>query len=236
MTAPCLMPDVDFAHAGKSLSIALPGNISINTDAAIKSLEMGFLPISSLTSEAGATYLNPREPEFRLDFLTTRHREREKTYSHPQLGVNMQPMPFMEYSLEDVQQAVLFSGDTVVLANVPTPARYALHKLIVYGERKGAFAAKSAKDIKQAGLLLMRLRELRASDIAEAWADLVARGPGWRSRARNGAEALARQFPELHVKQLLAESPAAVPRKRKAPARRAAAAKPAKAKRRSAPG
>ena len=228
--------DVDFAHAGKSLSIALPSNITINTDAAIKSLEMGFLPISSLNSEAGATYLNPREPEFRLDFLTTRHREREKTYSHPQLGVNMQPMPFMEYSLEDVQQAVLFSGDTVVLANVPSPARYALHKLIVYGERKGAFATKSAKDIKQAGLLLMRLRELRASDIAEAWADLVARGPGWRSRARNGAEALARQFPELHVKQLLAESPAAVPRKRKAPARRAAAAKPAKAKRRSAPG
>ncbi len=197
--------DVDFAHAGKSLSIALPGNTRVNTDAAIKSLEMGFLPVSSLSAEAGATYLNPREPEFRLDFLTTRHRDREKIYSHPQLGVNMQPLAFMEYLLEDVQQAVLFSGDTVILANVPSPARYALHKLIVYGERKGAFATKSAKDLKQAGLLLLRLRELRPSDIAEAWRDLVGRGSGWRSRARAGADALAKQVPELNVKQLIAE-------------------------------
>ncbi len=224
--------DVDFAHAGKSLSIALPANITINTDAAIKSLEMGFLPISGLSTEPGATYLNPREPEFRLDFLTTRHREREKTYSHPQLGVNMQPLPFMEYSLEDVQQAVLFSGDTVVLVNVPSPARYALHKLIVHGERKGAYATKSAKDIQQAGFLLKRLKELRPSDIAEAWRDLASRGPGWRSRARNGVEALSKQFPELRAKQLLAEMPGAVSgvtrKKKTAPVRRAGGAKSAK--------
>ena len=199
--------DVDFAHVGKSLSIALPSNISINTDAAITSLEMGFLPISSLNTGAGASYLNPREPEFRLDFLTTRHREGEKTYSHPQLGVNMQPLPFMEYSLQDVQQAVLFSGETVVLVNVPSPARYALHKLIVYGERKGAYAAKSAKDIQQAGFLLSRLKALRPSDIAEAWRDLVGRGPGWRSRARNGVEALSKRFPELGAQQLLRVAP-----------------------------
>lgn len=195
--------DVDFAHAGKSLSIALPSNITINTDAAIRSLEMGFLPVSTLGSEAGATRLNPREPEFRLDFLTTRHREGEKTYRHPQLGVNMQPLPFMEYSLQDVQQAVLFAGETVVLVNVPSPARFALHKLIVFGERKGAFATKSAKDLSQAGLLLSRLVELRPSDILEAWRDLIGRGPGWRSRARNGADALAQRFPELGVSKLL---------------------------------
>ena len=224
--------DVDFAHAGKSLSIALPSNITINTDAAITSLEMGFLPISSLNTEAGATYLNPREPEFRLDFLTTRHREGEKTYNHPQLGVNMQPLPFMEYSLQDVQQAVLFSGETVVLVNVPSPARYALHKLIVYGERKGAYAAKSAKDIQQAAFLLSRLKELRPSDIAEAWRDLIGRGPGWRSRARNGVEALSRQFPEVGAKEFLGEAPGlavSVTRKKKAvPVRRTVGARPRK--------
>ena len=232
--------DVDFAHAGKSLSIALPSNITINTDAAIKSLEMGFLPVSSLNSEAGATYLNPREPEFRLDFLTTRHRDREKNYRHPQLGVNMQPLPFMEYSLQDVQQAVLFSGDTVVLANVPSPARYALHKLIVYGERKGAFATKSSKDVKQAGFLLTRLTELRPSDIAEAWEDLVGRGGGWRSRARNGVEALSKQFPELQAKRILAEPPVpgsgGVRKKRSIPASRASRVRPVAPKRKTRAG
>jgi hypothetical protein len=178
---------VDSDDSGKSLSIALPSNITINTDAAITSLEMGFLPISSLNTAAGATYLNPREPEFRLDFLTTRHREGEKTYSHPQLGVNMQPLPFMEYSLRDVQQA---------------------------------------------GFLLSRLKELRPSDIAEAWRDLIGRGPGWRSRARHGVEALSRQFPELGAKELLGEAPGlavSVTRKKKAvPVRRTVGARPRK--------
>lgn len=64
--------DVDFAHAGKSLSIALPGNVEVNVHRAIESLEMGFLPISGIAGKTGATYLNPREPDFRLDFLTPR--------------------------------------------------------------------------------------------------------------------------------------------------------------------
>ncbi|MHB9159186.1 MAG: GSU2403 family nucleotidyltransferase fold protein, partial [Thiobacillus sp.] len=38
--------DVDFAHAGKSVSIALPSNIEVDVHRAIESLEMGFLPIS----------------------------------------------------------------------------------------------------------------------------------------------------------------------------------------------
>ena len=133
---------------------------------------------------------------------------------------------------QDVQQAVLFSGETVVLANVPSPARYALHKLIVYGERKGAYAAKSAKDIQQAAFLLSRLKELRPSDIAEAWRDLIGRSPGWRSRARNGVEALSRQFPELGAKELLGEAPGlavSVTRKKKAvPVRRTVGARPRK--------
>src|SRR5262249_50874641 len=143
------------------------------------------------------TYLNPRQPDFRLDFLTTRTREGEKPYHHPQLGITMQPLPFMEYSLEDVRQAVLFSGDIAVLVNVPSPARYALHKLVVFGERSGTFAVKSAKDVRQAIALLSRLRETRQSEIEEAWRDLVARGPGWRQRLKTGLQALGKDDPSL---------------------------------------
>ena len=195
--------DVDFAHAGKRLAIALPSNLSVNVDAAIKSLEMGFLPVSSLTSKVGAAYLNPREPEFRLDFLTPLHRGGEVPVDHPQLGITLQPLRFMEFSLEDVQQAVLFSGDKATVANVPNAARFALHKLLVYGERKGAFAAKSTKDLTQAGLLLMCLKELRNWEVEEAWKDLVARGKGWVQRARVGIAALDKAFPQLDAKRWL---------------------------------
>jgi len=191
--------DVDLAHAGKSLSIALPTDIEIDTHEAIKSLGMGFLPIPGLTAKAGPTYLNPREPEFRVDFLTTRHREGDKPFNHPRLGVVLQPLAFMEYVLEDVQQAVVFSGDTVVLVNIPDPARYALHKLIVFGERKSSYAAKSAKDLQQAAALLAHLKELRKSDVDRAWKDLVSRGKGWRSRAKQGLQALDKRFPALGV-------------------------------------
>lgn len=40
---------------------------------------MGFLPVSGLASKVGATYLNPRAPEFKLDFMTTLHRKGEQS-------------------------------------------------------------------------------------------------------------------------------------------------------------
>jgi hypothetical protein len=196
--------DVDFAHAGKSLAIALPSNFTMNTDAAIKSLEMGLLPVSSLTSKTGATYLSPKEPDFRLDFLTTLHRGGDEPFTHPRLGVMLQPLKFMEFSLVDVQQSVLIAGDKAVIVSVPHPARYALHKLIVFGERTGSFAVKSNKDLQQAGSLLARLLETRAWEVDEAWKDLKSRGKGWTDRVRRGRDALAKMAPELALKEWLA--------------------------------
>src|SRR3546814_14888930 len=65
--------DVDFAHAGKALTIALPADIEIDTHAAIESLQMGLLPIEHPDGNTGDTYLDPRDPELRLDFLPPRH-------------------------------------------------------------------------------------------------------------------------------------------------------------------
>ena len=102
--------DVDFAHAGKQLAIALPKDVEIDTHAAIDSLQMGLLPIQHLDGTTGATYLDPRDPEFRLDFLTPLHRGGNALFRHPQLGIKLQPLKFMEYLLQDVQQAALFTA------------------------------------------------------------------------------------------------------------------------------
>ncbi len=195
--------DMDFAHAGKSLSLALPGDVQVATHEAIESLGMGFLPVSGLASKLGASYLNPREPGFKLDFLTTLHRKGTQPYEHPQLGITLQPLKFMEFSLENVHQAVLFAGDRCVVANVPQPARYALHKLLVYGEREGTFATKSGKDLLQAKLLLSYLKTQRATEVEEVWADLISRGPGWVRRARQGRAALDKLAPDLQIKKWL---------------------------------
>ncbi len=189
--------DIDFAHAGKRVSLVLPSTLEVKTQNAIESLAMGFLPVSGLSGKSGATYLNPKEPEFRLDFLTVPHRNGDEIFTHPQLNVPLQPLKFMEFSLENVQHAVLVDPAGAVLVNVPHPARYALHKLIVYGEREGAFAAKSKKDLHQAASLLAYYREHGKWDIDEAWTDLVSRGKGWVRRAKQGVEALDRFYPDI---------------------------------------
>ena len=164
---------------------------------------MGILPVTGLNQQAGATWLNPREPEFRLDFLTTLHRGGEKGYKHPQLHMTLQPLKFMEFSLEQVQHAVLMSGEGAVLVNLPHPARYALHNLIVFGERSGAFQTKANKDLLQAGMLLTVLKERRKSEVVDVWKDLCSRGSGWTSRVTKALAALDQAFPELKVRSWL---------------------------------
>ncbi len=198
--------DIDFAHAGKRLSLVLPNNVEVRTDEAITSLEMGFLPVSGLSGKTGGTYLIPAEPDFRLDFLTPLHRGGSTPHPHPQLHITLQPLPFMEFSLEGVAQAVLFCAEGAVLVNVPAPARYALHKLVVFGERTGSFRAKSAKDLAQAACLFDFLWEHQQEALDEALADILTRGKGWCTRLRQGAQAMHKAYPELPAARMLVDA------------------------------
>lgn len=188
--------DIDFAHPGRNLSLLLSADCKVDVPEAIESLQMGFLPIKTLSGGTGAAYLNPKDPEFRLDFLTTCSRDKEAPYVHSDLGVTLQPLKFMEYSLEGLVQCPMLSRASAVLVNVPAPERYALHKLIIAGLREGAFLIKQGKDLHQARLLLQVLRESRPWDVENAWDDLLSRGPSWRQRAKQGLEMLNKRFPE----------------------------------------
>lgn len=193
--------DVDLAHAGRNISVALPANLQVDVHKALETLEMGFLPIADLQGAAGATYLNPRDPQLRVDFLTPLVRAGRggaaSAVRVPNLNVALQPLPFLEFLLQDTQQAALFCDEGAVGVNVPAPARFAVHKLIVYGERKGALRAKARKDLHQAAALVAHLAAHHAESLDAAWADALARGPGWRKRVLQGRAALARLRPGL---------------------------------------
>jgi hypothetical protein len=66
--------DVDFAHAGKQMAIALPGDLHVDAHAAIESLRMGFLPVLTIAGRAGGSYAAPSDPDFQLDFLMVAER------------------------------------------------------------------------------------------------------------------------------------------------------------------
>lgn len=197
-TAGAFTLDLDFAHAGKNLSIALPSNLKLDGRAAIDSLNMGFIPLQSNT-----TFKKPDEPDFDLDFLTTMGRTGDEPVYLPALNLTLQPLKFMELSLEDPMRATLLTRNGPMVVNVPQPHRFALHKLIVHGERPVAQRVKANKDLAQAGALIDYLLDNDGDELIRTWEDVVGRGPGWTRRLLAGWRALEKAQPEMDFTERL---------------------------------
>ena len=197
--------DVDFAHAGKNVSVALPADLKIDVHGALESLEMGLLPLTEFEGGAGAQYRNPADPELRLDFVTSATRS-GKVVVMKELNLALEPLKFMEFSLEGTTQACVLAPAGACLANVPAPERFSVHKLIVHGERKPAERPKARKDLLQAaGIIEYFLHAGDSRSFNRAWRDALGRGPGWRKRAREGRDALIAIAPRLGDKALWKE-------------------------------
>jgi hypothetical protein len=197
--------DVDFAHAGKNVSIALPADLRIDVHRALESLEMGLLPITEFDGGSGAQYRNPKDQELRVDFVTPATRSGKATVM-PELNLALEPLKFMEFSLEGTTQACILARAGACTVNVPAPERYAVHKLIIHGERHSAERPKARKDLLQAASLVEYfLRQGEASRVSQAWADALSRGGGWKKRAQAGRKALLAIAPDLEEASLWKE-------------------------------
>lgn len=187
--------DVELAHAGKNVSLALAEGVKVDLHDAITSLEMGLLPQRSLAAGTGATYITARK-DIRVDLLTVARRKDEVHRFEP-LNVSLQPLKFMEFSLEQTTQTVLISNEQAVLVNLPAPMRYALHKLVIMGEREESFRAKIAKDAGQVAALVEHGLLHTPAALRATAKDLMGRGPGWRKRALEGLTYVKASHPEI---------------------------------------
>jgi hypothetical protein len=184
--------DLDFAHAGRNLSLALPSNLKVDTPQAIESLQMGFIPNAAKTS-----YRKVDEPDFDLDFLTSRGRTGDAHVYIKNLNLTLQPLRFMELSLEDPMRATLVARNGPIVVNIPRPERYALHKMMIAGERPQAQRVKAKKDMLQAAALLAYLLENDLDALRGQWQNIHARGATWRKTLLSGAVALEKIFTEI---------------------------------------
>jgi hypothetical protein len=182
--------DLDFAHAGPggNLSVALPADLRMSAHDALTSLEHGFLPSLGGTKGMASLYVSQREPDLRIDFLTVPRRGGRSEVLAPNLGIALSPLKFLDYLIERPGQAVLLDRADACLVNVPDPARYGLHKLIVAHER-GARHAKYRKDILQALALIEWHLERAPALLVDAWRELAANGSGRVKRARQSLAA-----------------------------------------------
>lgn len=184
--------DLDFAHAGKNLSLALAPDVCVDAHSAIESLKMGFVPVNS-----GTRYVKPDEPEFDLDWLTCRTREGDEPIECRALNVTLQPLRFMELALEAPIPAALLGSTSAVVVNLPAPAAYAVGKLLIAAERSGDSRSKSKKDIAQAAALVDYFLQRDPDTIVTLIVDTRAREPSWRKALDLGIDALNKTWPRV---------------------------------------
>ena len=185
--------DVDIA-ADPRLDIAVRGT-SADLPSALENLEMGFLPVPGLDPRSPTTSFKVRGQSLRVDLLAPVARAQSRPVMVTRFAAAAQPLRFLDYLIESSTHAAVVGGG-VVAANVPDPSRFALHKLIVAGERPAAMHSKRDKDLSQAAQLLEVLRADRPGDLVLAWKALTVRGKSWVGRVRKSAPALRRVSPD----------------------------------------
>ncbi len=106
-------------------------------------------------------------------------------------------------------RCTLLSRSGPVVVNLPRPERYALHKLLVFGERVQAQRVKAMKDLAQSAALVDYLLEYDAATLTQIWLDIQTRGPEWRQRMAHGFKALETSYSSFHfedrMQRLLAQ-------------------------------
>lgn len=185
--------DVDIA-ADSKLDVAMP-RVSADLPSALDSLEMGFLPVPGLDPRSPSTSFKVRGQSLRVDLLTPASRAQSHPVTLSRFSAAAQPLRFLDYLIEKPVSAAAIDGG-VVSVNVPDAARFALHKLLIAGERPVATQSKREKDLSQAAQILEVLQSDRPGDLGVAWADLAARGTSWVGRVVKSAAALDRVSPD----------------------------------------
>ena len=146
-------------------------------------LGMGFIPAPTLDPREPSTSFRVRGQEMRVDLLTPLvGKPGGGPVFVPVLQAAAQPLRFLDYLLEEPVAAVAVGRSALALVNVPSPERFALHKLLVSESREAVFAAKAEKDRVQAVQLLAVLLRDAPDGLPGALAALRARGKGWEAK------------------------------------------------------
>jgi hypothetical protein len=133
---------------------------------------------------------------YKVDFLTpNRGSDEHADHASPMPalgGASAQPLRFLDFLIhEPIRTVMLHRSGVPVL--VPSPERYAIHKLIVASRRHSDAngIAKREKDVYQASLLIEALEETRRTDdLAEVFIEAWQRGNHWREAIIRGQNLL----------------------------------------------
>lgn len=140
-----------------------------NIDTIFEESELELLGIPALNRKAPTTSFKISGRDLKIDLLTPLF---GKPDSDPvyidAIKSYAEPVRFLDYLQSDPVSGVILAKSGV-LVNLPEPARFALHKLVVSQRRHTTFILKSRKDIRQAELLLEIILEEKPGNLRIAW-------------------------------------------------------------------
>jgi len=155
--------DVDLAH-DMTLHVTVPDR-QVDLEEALREADKAFFPVPALNRKEPSTTFKIRGSDLSVSLLTPMLGKPDSGAKLiPSLNAMASPLRFLDYLLEDIQPAVVPIRQGV-LVNIPSPARFALHKLVISQRRPASFAVKARKDILQAQEVLRVLLEERPGDI-----------------------------------------------------------------------
>lgn len=174
--------DVDVAQF-RNVSVAVEETAPAILDA-LKKADPSFRAIPHLRNPLSATSYAAKAG-IRVDFLTpNRGPDTDAPARLPALGTDAQQLRFLDFLIREPEAAVVLHGAGVYV-RVPSPQRFAVHKLIV-ARRRNLGAAKIDKDVRQAEALLDVLSQKHPAELKAAWLEAFGRGKKWRKLIGEG--------------------------------------------------
>jgi hypothetical protein len=141
-----------------------PRNISLEM---LKSSGISFFEVPRLSKgKPGTSFKEAGSSFFQVDLLVPSSTSEIKTVSVPELKAHATALPYLKYLLGGSQETSIIAREGCCLVRLPTPERFALHKLMVSQLRSNG--SKAVKDIAQASVLCAVLSERHPGALEEA--------------------------------------------------------------------
>ena len=156
--------DVDIARNAKLAFAAAP---QLSFLEMLKSSGIAFFEVPNLNKrKPGTSFKEAGSSFFQVDLLVPSSTNAIQIAPVPELKAHATALPYLRYLLGDWQETVLLAREGCCMVRVPTPERFALHKLIVSQLRKGG--SKAIRDMEQASVLLAVLADRHPGALADA--------------------------------------------------------------------
>lgn len=179
--------DADFAQFHE-ISVAIQDSMPPILEV-LRQVDATFREVPSQADGRVSTQFVSRD-NFKVEFLTPNQWSDDqagKPVLMPALGwAAALPLHFLDYLVYQLTRAVLLHGAGVQVL-IPSPERYAIHKLIIGSRRKEDrdATAKSSKDRLQArSIIEAMIANRQHADLASAFMEAWDRGDHWRAAIR----------------------------------------------------